>query len=60
MLLGLSVKENDINSTDMTSVCGKYEIYRKFLSLSLKRRDGFSCPESELLLKIRYTLEQEV
>jgi hypothetical protein len=28
----------DMNCTDITSVCGKYEMYRKFLSLSLKRR----------------------
>jgi len=60
VLLGLSVKENDMNCTDMTSVCGKYEMYRKFVSLILKRRDEFRCPVSELLFKIRYSLEQEV
>jgi len=49
-----------MNCTDMTSVCGKYEMYRKFVSLILKRRDEFRCPVSELLFKIRYSLEQEV
>jgi hypothetical protein len=35
-------------------------MYGKCLSLSLKVRDGFTCPGYGLLFKIRYSLEQEV
>ena len=47
-----------MNCTDMTSVCDKYEMYGKLLSLSLERSDVFTRPVSRSLFKIRFILKQ--